>query len=291
MTQKEFFHALLKIRYFRGDAFTLDAVTEKTISSMQSRYPDNQHLEAKIRQLLQELRDDGELEFLGGATYRLLRRGRSAAQFFGGAQTEAATGLFETPPDGLLAKWQEGREKAVRPRGISQVEWAAEMAKKYIEQNGGVIAAVELTEHLQEKHDFPPRRSRRLFTAPLFVLEHDLVRLRRPDEPYPVTEDAGEQLGVLILQDRIIMLREAGSDLRLLTKLPARAAVLTAFGVQPGESRAFQTILEPLRVYWPIVRGRGDVSIPLANLRYLSRKKGDHVILQFNLVNETLFFS
>src|SRR5690625_4104898 len=71
MTQKDFFHSLLKLRYFRGDVFTLDAVTRKTISSMQSRYPDNQHIEAKIRQLLQELRDDGELEFLGGGVYRL----------------------------------------------------------------------------------------------------------------------------------------------------------------------------------------------------------------------------
>lgn len=71
MTQKEFFQRLLRLAYSSGDSFTLSEVIGKTEALIQSRYPENKHVDAKIRQLLQQLRDDGELEFLGEGRYRL----------------------------------------------------------------------------------------------------------------------------------------------------------------------------------------------------------------------------
>lgn len=293
MTQKEFFHALLKIRYFRGDAFTLEAVTEKTFSSMQSRYPDNQHIEAKIRQLLQQLRDDGELEFLGGGTYRLHRRGKSGAQLFPGTHEKPSAGVLQGSPDRLLRATRTSRSRlrsAERSPGLSRLEQAAETAEKYIEQNGGVVPAAELAAHLQAQHEFARRRSARLFRAPLFVLEDDLVRLRRHDEPYPVKENAAQQPGIFIFPGRITVLRKTDSDLRLLSRLSVDAATLGAFSVQPGGSRIFTTSLEPIRIEWRAMRERGEMIMSRANLNWLGRKDGNHVLFKFNLADETAEF-
>lgn len=285
MTQKEFFHALLKIRYFRGDVFTLDAVTEKTFSSMQSRYPDNQHIEAKIRQLLQQLRDDGEVEFLGGGTYRLRSRRNPGVQ--------SSAGVLAGSPDRPLRATRTSQSRfrsARRSPGLSRLEQAAETAEKYIEQNGGVVPAAELAAHLQAQHEFARRRSARLFRAPLFVLEDDLVRLRRHDEPYPVKENAAQQPGIFIFPGRITVLRKTDSDLRLLSRLSVDAATLGAFSVQPGGSRIFTTSLEPIRIEWRAMRERGEMIMSRVNLNWLGRKNGNHVLFKFNLADETAEF-
>lgn len=53
-----------------GETFTLEEMYafEEELSR---RWPDNQHVKAKIRQQLQVLRDEGVVEFLGGGEYRL----------------------------------------------------------------------------------------------------------------------------------------------------------------------------------------------------------------------------
>ncbi len=42
------------------------------VPALQKQYPDNTHIEAKIRQQLQQLRDTGLVKFLGGGKYRKL---------------------------------------------------------------------------------------------------------------------------------------------------------------------------------------------------------------------------
>ena len=51
--------------------FTLQEFYQRFTREFQLRYPDNQHVEAKIRQQLQVLRDGGILTFLGRGKYRL----------------------------------------------------------------------------------------------------------------------------------------------------------------------------------------------------------------------------
>lgn len=54
-----------------NNVFELDRVYEYK-QQLQNLHPDNQNIEAKIRQQLQELRDLGLIDFLGGGSYRKL---------------------------------------------------------------------------------------------------------------------------------------------------------------------------------------------------------------------------
>ena len=54
-----------------NNVFELDRVYEYK-QQLQKLHPDNQNIEAKIRQQLQELRDLGLIDFLGGGSYRKL---------------------------------------------------------------------------------------------------------------------------------------------------------------------------------------------------------------------------
>ena len=50
--------------------FTLEEVYSFE-DELQSAYPDNRNIRAKIRQRLQVLRDNGYIDFMGGGTYKL----------------------------------------------------------------------------------------------------------------------------------------------------------------------------------------------------------------------------
>ncbi len=52
--------------------FTLREFTERFEHELRSRYPNNRHIDAKIRQQLQVLRDKNILVFLGGGRYRTI---------------------------------------------------------------------------------------------------------------------------------------------------------------------------------------------------------------------------
>ncbi len=54
------------------DVFTLEDIYAFE-DELSVKYPDNKHIEAKIRQQLQVLRDRGYIAFLGGGQYKKLR--------------------------------------------------------------------------------------------------------------------------------------------------------------------------------------------------------------------------
>lgn len=62
---------LAAVRSLRSDTFTLSDVYRKE-EDFAKIYPSNRNIRPKIRQQLQVLRDYGYLEFLGGASYRIL---------------------------------------------------------------------------------------------------------------------------------------------------------------------------------------------------------------------------
>jgi len=55
------------------DVFTLSELYTFSERRLENRFPDNDHVRAKIRQQLQRLRDHDEVEFLGDrGTYRIV---------------------------------------------------------------------------------------------------------------------------------------------------------------------------------------------------------------------------
>lgn len=56
----------------KSDEFTLQNFYKRFGTELASRYQNNKHVEAKIRQQLQVLRDGGVLEFLGRGRFRVI---------------------------------------------------------------------------------------------------------------------------------------------------------------------------------------------------------------------------
>jgi type II restriction enzyme len=73
MTWRTDIQEVVEEKWRKGVSFTLREVY--TVSRhLQRRHPGNGHLEAKIRQILQELRDDGIIQFVDDrGTYRRLK--------------------------------------------------------------------------------------------------------------------------------------------------------------------------------------------------------------------------
>ncbi|WP_435077638.1 HNH endonuclease [Halococcus sp. AFM35] len=53
------------------DVAELSELYEQSLPTLREEFPDNQHLKAKLRQILQQLRDRDELKFLGSGVYRI----------------------------------------------------------------------------------------------------------------------------------------------------------------------------------------------------------------------------
>jgi type II restriction enzyme len=56
----------------QSNEFTLQDFYRRFTSELASRYPNNNNVQAKLRQQLQVLRDGGVLEFLGHGRYKVI---------------------------------------------------------------------------------------------------------------------------------------------------------------------------------------------------------------------------
>jgi type II restriction enzyme len=64
---------LIRERWSVGETFLLGQVYE-SVKELASQHPENTHANDKVRQVLQYLRDKGDIEFLGGTgLYRRVR--------------------------------------------------------------------------------------------------------------------------------------------------------------------------------------------------------------------------
>ena len=61
MTQKQMFLKILKLGFSNVNQFTVQESYQVSEGSLSFVYPKNNHIRDKIRQLLQDLRDDGIL--------------------------------------------------------------------------------------------------------------------------------------------------------------------------------------------------------------------------------------
>ena len=57
----------------RSTTFTLQAFYSRFVDELRARYPENNNVDAKIRQQLQVLRDGGVLQFLGAGSYEIVQ--------------------------------------------------------------------------------------------------------------------------------------------------------------------------------------------------------------------------
>ncbi|MEF2175501.1 MAG: hypothetical protein V3575_03420, partial [Candidatus Absconditabacteria bacterium] len=71
---KDVLKAEIFLDYDLLDVFNLGDVYYKYIDKLKEKFPDSNTIEAKIRRLLQILRDEGYIEFLGRGNYKLIKK-------------------------------------------------------------------------------------------------------------------------------------------------------------------------------------------------------------------------
>ena len=126
----------------------------------------------------------------------------------------------------------------------------------------------------------------RLYTmAPMFVVEHSRIRLRRDDEPFEVSGSLESCAGVFRSSHRIIsLLIPVDADLLRGSGRPLSGPVAAALGVVPGQPRSFSHGDEVLNVTWPMTSATGPL---LGSARVMAEKvgalEGDRIRLDFDI--------
>jgi len=154
-----------------------------------------------------------------------------------------------------------------------------------IEAAGGRAELAALIEDIPSRFNVRASSVRAYAEAPMFVLEAGFVRLRRDDEPFPITGhishckgaylSAVEQLSLVLPVNKETM-RGSGR-----TAAPAIAHVL---GVSPGRPRTWRWTEGELSVTWPRTAALGP---SIGSIRALARSvdaaEGESIRLDFDL--------
>ena len=126
----------------------------------------------------------------------------------------------------------------------------------------------------------------RLYTmAPMFVVEHSHIRLRRDDEPFEVSGSLESCPGVFRSSERTVsLLIPADAELLRGSGRALRGPVAAVLGVVPGQPRLFSHADGGLNVTWPMTSAMGP---SLGSARALAENvgvlEGDRVRLDFDI--------
>lgn len=122
-------------------------------------------------------------------------------------------------------------------------------------------------------------------TAPMFLVESGLIRLRRDDEPFEVNGSLEECTGVFRSSERTVSLL-ISTDAQLLrgSGRSLNGPVAVVLGVVPGQPRSFSHADGVLNVTWPMTSAIGP---SLGSVRVIATKvgaiAGDRVRLDFDI--------
>lgn len=126
-----------------------------------------------------------------------------------GHNVRAARGrLFDDPRFMRVSK----RLWALRSWGFEEYTGIADELKQRIEEAGGEARLSDLTATLVDSFGVRKTSVRLYATAPMFVLEEGMLRMRRVDEPYPVPTDIGDVKGCFSLDGRLSYLLTVDKD-------------------------------------------------------------------------------
>lgn len=146
---------------------------------------------------------------------------------------------------------------ALRAWGVEEYAGIADAIARAIEARGGSARVPDLMREISGAFNVNPGSVRAYADAPMFVLEGDTVRMRRPDEPYVVADQLPSRRRTYRYGPVIVIVLDVGGDVLRGSGSPLQGDVTQALGVAPGTVRRFEGEDFEVTVSWPMTGWTG----------------------------------
>lgn len=178
---------------------------------------------------------------------------------------------------------------ALRSWGLEEYTGIADELRQRIEENGGLVPLSDVVTEIVETFDVRESSVRLYAGAPMFIQENGMLRLRRADEPFPVSTDIRDVRGCYVTDREVIYTISVDKDVLRGSGQQCPAALAGRLGVTPGHPREFHFQGGRLAVTWVESAGLGpSLGSTRALAEGLGAKDGDLMRLHFELASETV---
>ncbi|WP_057377330.1 sigma factor-like helix-turn-helix DNA-binding protein [Phycicoccus sp. Soil803] len=146
-------------------------------------------------------------------------------------------------------------------------------------EDQGSCTVGELARYLEERHSINAGSVSAYASAPIFIREGDLLRIRRADEPYTPSLNISDVKGLYRLGPRkFVWHLPVDHDLLRGSGRFCPSEVATAIGVYPGRSETLATPIRDIRITWTATTHMGPtISSLRAHAEELRADKGDRL--------------
>jgi MoxR-like ATPase len=186
---------------YDNSEITLTELKDRIIPRLEEEFPENDHLEAGLRRTLQELRDDGEIEFLGDGSYRLTLE---ATPPFRDLFEEALHGYSDARTEG---NWEHTAAKLIDSRIPHEITTI--LGQEHISVKSsvgtGVMANIPWIGVFDTRLTTSPKKG--LYVVYLFDSAADVIYLTLNQGMTELQESFGRSEARSILEDRAEALR------------------------------------------------------------------------------------
>jgi len=172
----------------------------------------------------------------------------------------------------------------LRAWGLPEYAGIASAISEELSQNGPSLRIDELATRLSAAWGIAENSVIALCNAPRFVVEHGMVRLRRDDDPFPVSTDLSQACGVFKpSENEVSVLIDIDHDLLRGSGGSVAEEVAGLLALRPGDNRAYEADEGTVRLSWPDTSISGPA---LGSLRIhadeLGARVGDRLRVTFH---------
>lgn len=173
--------------------------------------------------------------------------------------------------------------------GLEEYTGIADELRQRIEERGGAALLSDIVTEIVETFGVRESSVRLYATAPMFVIDAGIIRLRGADEPYPIDTDIRGVRGCYADEGLLHFTINVDKDVLRGSGQQCPVAVAGRLGVSPGHPREFQHDAGRLAVTWVESAGLGpSIGSTRALAELTSAKTGDQLLLTFDLNNSTV---
>ncbi len=174
---------------------------------------------------------------------------------------------------------------ALRAWGLEEYTGITDEIAQRIEEAGGQADLNDVVNEVVRQFSVKENSVLLYTMAPMFVVEHGRIRLRRDDEPFDASGSLESCPGAFRSSERTVsLLIPADAELLRGSGRALRGPVAVVLGVVPGQPRSFSHADGGLNITWPMTSAMGP---SLGSARVLAENvgalEGDRVRLDFDI--------